>query len=507
MTTTDVVFARMGRQQRSSMRTGQAVVADAARAVDPVLAGRFAAIDEWHDGYVEALRDLTAAGGRDGRAALDIAAAGIAAVRARLMLTRDGEERPLAEAFVDAADGAPPVTVTVRGTAPAVRELAVPYRGQSLTGDALRRQLERWVRDGIVEPTCAEAVAAVIAQPEWLRLEGRRIALIGAGAEIGPLVPLAEWGAEIVAIDVPSRPLWERVVAIARRHAGIVHVPMARDPPAAGTDREDLLLAGSAGLDLIADLPSARAWLAEHAAAAPLVLADHAYADGAAHVRVTAAADAVAADLLARRQDVTLAFLATPTDCYLVPADVVEDARRRWRERGGRAVVQAPLRALSRGRLFTPSYRQPVPGEGGREWGLADALVPQQGPNYALAKRIQRWRGLLARDAGHAVSFNVAPATWTRSVTKNRLLAAAYGGARYLGVEIFEPATTRALMAALLAHDIHQPQSAAAAAPEHPEGLFVTGAAHGGLWRRPYDPRSVLGLAALVGLPRAVLPG
>ncbi len=138
---------------------------------------------------------------------------------------------------------------------------------------------------------------------------------------------------------------------------------------------------------------------------------------------------------------------------------------------------------------------------------MADALVPQQGPNYALAKRIQRWCGLLARDAGHPVSFNVAPPTWTRSVTKNRLLAAAYGGARHLGVDVFEPATTRALMAALLVHDIHHPERAAAAAPEHPEGLFMTGAAHGGLWRRPYDPRSVLGLAALVGLPRAVLPG
>ena len=132
--------------------------------------------------------------------------------------------------------------------------------------------------------------------------------------------------------------------------------------------------------------------------------------------------------------------------------------------------------------------------------------MPQQGPNYALAKRIQRWRGLLARDAGHVVSYNVAPATWTRSVTSNRLLAAAYGGARRFGVEVFAPATTRTLMAALLVHDLHHPERAAVAAPAHPEGLFATAAAHGGLWRRPYDPRSVLGLAALIGLPERCSP-
>jgi hypothetical protein len=38
-------------------------------------------------------------------------------------------------------------------------------------------------------------------------------------------------------------------------------------------------------------------------------------------------------------------------------------------------------------------------------------------------------------------------------------------------------------------------------APAHPDDLFVSGAAHGGLWRAAYRPASVLGLAALIGLP------
>ncbi len=54
-------------------------------------------------------------------------------------------------------------------------------------------------------------------------------------------------------------------------------------------------------------------------------------------------------------------------------------------------------------------------------------------------------------------------------------------------------------MAALLVHDLRT----AAPAPAYPEDLFVQGAAHGGLWRIGYQPRSVLPLAALVGLPAA----
>jgi hypothetical protein len=59
-------------------------------------------------------------------------------------------------------------------------------------------------------------------------------------------------------------------------------------------------------------------------------------------------------------------------------------------------------------------------------------------------------------------------------------------------------------MAALLVHDLRNPK--AAAHPDtvlsHPLGLFVDQAAHGGLWRLPWEPRSVLPLAAVEGLIR-----
>ena len=52
----------------------------------------------------------------------------------------------------------------------------------------------------------------------------------------------------------------------------------------------------------------------------------------------------------------------------------------------------------------------------------------RQGPNYCLAKRIQHWRAIVARDEGHIVASNVAPSTATLSVVSNASFAVAYAG-------------------------------------------------------------------------------
>jgi NAD(P)H-hydrate repair Nnr-like enzyme with NAD(P)H-hydrate dehydratase domain len=85
---------------------------------------------------------------------------------------------------------------------------------------------------------------------------------------------------------------------------------------------------------------------------------------------------------------------------------------------------------------------------------------------------------------------------------KNRALAAAYAGAGRFGVEVFEPATSTSLMAAMLVHDLRNPKSSAQPQTElaNPMDLFVIGANHGGLWRSAYAPRSVLGIAAVLGM-------
>ena len=65
-------------------------------------------------------------------------------------------------------------------------------------------------------------------------------------------------------------------------------------------------------------------------------------------------------------------------------------------------------------------------------------------------------------------------------------------------MEAFAPATTRALMAALLVHDLCAVDTPAWAHPWQDE---AEAAAHGGLWRTPYAPRSALPVAAMLGYP------
>ena len=440
--------------ERSTSAAGRAILGDALR-----VAGRPPAGDgDWRAAYLDVLRELTE------HDAPGVAAAGLASLHARLVQVRGGEERPLGEALRATPARRLPTT-ELRGESARVRELTVPYEGEVLRGDALRRRLGSWVAEGVVEPGFAAGVGDVLDHPEWLALEGRRVVLIGAGAEMGPLEQLAAWGVDILAVDLPGQA--SRVQAPARAGAGIVRTP-------------------GDGADLLTALPELRAWIGEHDDGRELVVASHVYADGGAHVRLAAAADALVADL----PGAAYAALATPTDCYLAPEDAVREARRRWERRGALRLLQAPLRAASAGRLLRPAYA------GGRR--LADGLVRQQGPNYALAKRIQRWRAAQASADGRTVSLNLAPATATRSVTRHRALLAAYLGARHFGVEVFAPATTRALMAALLVRDLHSPTVAA-------EDALAHSAAHGGLWRIPYELRSALQLAAIAGLPRSLL--
>jgi hypothetical protein len=176
---------------------------------------------------------------------------------------------------------------------------------------------------------------------------------------------------------------------------------------------------------------------------------------------------------------------------------------RAYDDRGTlKRLAQAGLRAGSGGRSFAPHIESLVAADDGSRWGLVDCLVIEQGPNYALAKRLQQWRAIVARAEGQVVSINVAPSTSTASVLSNPALAAGFRGAKAFDIEVFEPETTDALMAAIWVHDLRNPQ--AAAHPQvrlaHPLQLLVDGANHGGLWRVPYLPRSVLPFAALLGL-------
>jgi hypothetical protein len=494
--------------RRSTSALGRAVVADALRQVDPAAAVAAGQESNWRSGYLTHFRALIEAGLPARQAALSVARDGLASLHEQMRVAGPGEAETSLAALISAPARHGLTTVTVAGSGTAEGEFSLPYHGERLRGGALQSRLETWVSEGVIEPSCAVAVRAVAANPGWLALPGRTVVALGAGAEIGPLPILLSWGAQVIGVDLPRPAIWSRILETARRSGGTLLVPVAHDEAArnradaspnqadaASLNRADARaaaadedLAGRAGFDLAGDVPAVADWLA--GLDGPLVLGNYVYADGADNVRVASAVDALTVRLQAGRPDIALGFLATPTDVFAVPANAVAQSARAYLTRSRAARLGGwPLRALSGGRLLRRAYPHDA------DPGICDSLIPQQGPNYALAKRLQRWRATVARDGGTVVSMNVAPPTLTRSVTKNRVLAAAYAGAHRFGVEVFEPATTRTLMAALLVYDLHT----GGAAQPHPWQDEAHAAAHGGLWRIAYTPRSALGLATMLG--------
>jgi hypothetical protein len=472
---------------RSTSKLGRGVVADALREVDPAGARAAERETNWRSGYITHLRRLTEAGLGSRDSALAIARAGLASTHERMrVIDRHGNDHELTSSLAaPAARGLSTVSVTGQGEP--VTELTIPYRGRRLAGEALRRQLDTWVVDGVVEPSCAAAVGRVIDNPGWLSLDGTTVIVLGAGAELGPLRALLAWGATVAGVDLPDAAIWSKVLTAARERSGTLLVPVAAE---AVPDADDQHVADQAGIDLIAEVAEAADWVV--GLPGRPVVGTYAYADGGTHVRVSLASDMVGRRVAAARDDLALAFLATPTDVFAVPGEAVAHSVRAYEQRSRRAkLVGRPLRTVSGGRLLRRNY---APGV---DPGICDALVAQQGPNYALAKRLQRWRAAVARADGTPTSLNVAPSTRTRSVVKNRVLAAAYAGAHRFGIEIFEPETSNALMAALLVHDV---QTGGGPDHDHPWQDEAYGAAHGGLWRAAYAPRSALGLATVLGM-------
>lgn len=487
--------------RRSTSATGRAVFADAARAVDGALASEIEAERDWRNRYLVVARRLLEAALTGPHDMTALPAAGLESLHRRFVFLRDGDSVPLGTAVRTYSE--PQLhTVTVEGRARsgAPKELSVPFRGERLRGDGLHRRLDRWVQEGIAEPSFAEAVRLVMANPDWLDLSELRVAVLGAGAEMGPLHSLCQWGATVIPLDLGRADVWSRILATVRHGSGTAHVPVRSR---VGEGADDDQIAAAAGADLITEMPEIATWLSGFDG--PLTLGNYVYADGATHVKVSMAVDAVTTHLAAGRPDLSIAVLATPTDVFAVPEEVVAASRSRLPHGPISGTLQGLLRTVSGGRLLAPNYDDVVTTGEGMRLGIADSLVRQQGPNYALAKRLQRWRASVAREQGLVTSVNVAPPTRTRSVLRNRAFAAAYAGASRVGIEVFDPSTSNTLMAALLVHGLRNPK--AAANPATPLGhhleLFWQGANHGGLWRNPFAARSVLGLAVVLGvLPR-----
>ena len=60
-------------------------------------------------------------------------------------------------------------------------------------------------------------------------------------------------------------------------------------------------------------------------------------------------------------------------------------------------MISKSISTLSGQLFFKKNLHDLVESDNNKSYGITDCLVIEQGPNYALAKRIQQWRATLAR--------------------------------------------------------------------------------------------------------------
>ena len=488
-------------QKPSSSKAGRAIIAAALANVAPHSSAQAQSEKNWRKLYTVHFKKLVEQGLSSPEASLKIAEDGLAQAHQTFEFYRDGQKHLLQEAFSLPAGQLH--TFKLTGHSKSAPEWYVPYQGQKLQGDALLEQIERWETQGIMETSHANALRECAVHPEWFDLSDRTTVLFGAASEAGPLTWLTKWKANIVAIDLPNSRVWGKIIDTVSQGNATLYAPCTKDLPA---DTSPNILKEKLGANLLTQIPEIAKWLLQFET--DLDLAAIAYLDGEKHVRVSMAMDAIMHYVSQQKANTSLMYMCTPTDVYAVPAEVIEASKEKYAERSkAQTLISKSVATLSRKHFFQKNSHELIQS-GDQAYGICDCLVVEQGPNYALAKRIQQWRATLARAQGQRVSINIAPSTTTHSVTKNPLLKAAFNGASLFDVEAFAPETTNALMAALWIHDLRNPESVANPEVElnHPLELMMHGANHGGLWRVAYLARTALPFAALYGFATEKLP-
>lgn len=304
---------------RSSTNVNKAILASAIGASSPELAQRALKTKNWRFGYVKWLLALVKEQCRSPKTALACAQAGLdKAYDTFQFVAPDGSSVSLKEAMA-ARNTEKFQTGFVQGEGVNEKKvLEVPYKGKTLSGQALKDQVQKWVDYGTIEPSAGDAIKNCVDHPEWLDFSNRYFVLLGAGSAMGPFLVLMALGANVVAIDLDRPGIWKRLIGIARKSSGTLTFPMKVDQKKCDTD--DALYEAS-GCNLFTQTPLIRDWLLNLYPGKPFTVGCYAYLDGALHVQVSLAMDAICRDLSENRKGTSLAYLCTPTDLHLIPKE------------------------------------------------------------------------------------------------------------------------------------------------------------------------------------------
>lgn len=288
----------------------------------------------WRFTYWKHIRSLVEEQCKSTENAIKIAQAGLdKAYELFEFITPDGTAVSLQEAM-NAKNSVSFYTGHVKGNVNNKRltKLEVPYKGKILSGQILKDQVQKWIDYGTIEPSAGLAIQNCVDHPEWITktIENQYFVLLGAGSAMGPLHVLLAMGANIIAVDLDRPQIWKRLITLTKESCGTITFPLAIDPKTLNPNDEESLY-NSAGCNLFTHTPMIRDWLIQLKPGKAFTVGCYAYLDGALHVQVSLAMDAICKDLSEKRPNTTLAYLCTPTDLHLIPKEAYDAAQSNYK--------------------------------------------------------------------------------------------------------------------------------------------------------------------------------
>ena len=371
-----------GEEVRSSTPTSKEILAAAIGAVNPELAALVLKEKKWRFGYVKHLINMVEAQCKSPEDALKVATAGLDKAYSMFQfISKDGKTTSSFADAMAAKSDAKFYTGYVKGeVAPSKdKKLEIAYKGRQISGNELKAQVQKWVDYGTIEPSAGEAILKCADNPKWIDLSDKYFVLLGAGSAMGPFEVLMSLGANVIAIDLDRPQIFQRLIDITRKSSGSITFPMTKEQKACATDDE---MYGCSGCNLFTETPQIRDWLVDLYPGNSFTVGSYAYLNGALHVQVSLAMDAICRDLCEKRKSGTtsLAYLCTPTDLHLIPKEAHDAALANYKEFSKKPFCML-MKLFGGKKVLRKNVRDPVSGVGG-DFYYVNGISVAQGPNY-----------------------------------------------------------------------------------------------------------------------------
>ena len=357
-----LVFPTDKKGGKSTSEAGKAALAAAVGAVDKAAAEKILKTKNWRFGYTKHFLTMVELQTKSPSAALKIAKAGLDHMHENFQfIEEDGSSISFKKAMTQ-KNKAQFETGVIKGTAKKPSpELKVPYKNKTLSGDSLVAQVNKWVSYGTIEQSAGDAILKCISNPKWLDLSDKYFVMLGAGSAMGPFKVLMSLGANIIAIDLDRPGIWKNLINYARDSPGSITFPMKKTQASC---KDDDTLFTNCGCNLFTETPLIKDWLLPLYPKKDLVVGSYAYLDGALHVQVSLAMDAICKALSEERK-ATLAYLCTPTDAHLCSKDASAASLKEYNRFTLGKLFEVFWQVVSRGAFLKKNARKPMTSDDG----------------------------------------------------------------------------------------------------------------------------------------------